>query len=155
MRRHLLTSMALAASLVAGCGVDLPDGGFGQSVRGELTYRGRGLEGLSRPTLGVLVVVEPWASTDWSTWTWPNAFRIYDPVAFEVQRFEYEVTGLEPGSYEVMAVLGEADRPATDPIAMGAYPNLLQMGDRPVEVPEVGAAEGIDFELFEVELGGI
>ncbi|HOX45633.1 MAG TPA: hypothetical protein PK668_18685 [Myxococcota bacterium] len=147
-----LSGVVLAGVLACGavaCGADLPPERLLGVVQGNIVYRGQGLEGQTEPRLSIVVLLEPWSLDDWESWTFPNAFRIYEAAPLAPDGLDFELTHLEPGHYEVLAFLGVEGRPSTEPVAVGAYPNLLQMGDRPVEVLEAQVTEGIDFELYD------
>lgn len=149
MRTWKWSRMVVLAVLLAGCGSEYPEEPAGGRIRGVLSYRGDALDDIERPAVGVyaftVLELDPQAGV------MPNAYRLYEPD-FGPRGISYELAHLEAGSYDVIAQLIDLDRPPGDPVALGAYPNLLQAGTAPVEVSLEVPAEGIDIELYDMGL---
>jgi len=142
-------NMLVLALLLAGCGSEYPEEPPGGRVRGVLGYRGDALGDIERPAVGVyaftVLELDPQAGV------MPSAYRLYQPD-FGRRGISYELANLEAGSYDVIAQLIDMDRPPGEPVALGAYPDLLQAGTAPVEVSLEAPTEGIDIELYDLGL---
>ena len=139
--------MLILAVLLAGCGSEYPEEPVGGRVRGVLSYQGDALGDIERPAVGVyaftVLELDPQAGV------MPSAYRLYEPD-FGPRGISYELANLEAGSYDVIAQLIDLDRPPGEPVALGAYPNLLQAGTAPVEVTMEAPTEDIDIELYDM-----
>lgn len=140
-------NILVLAVLLAGCGSEYPEEPTGGRVRGVISYQGDALGDIERPAVGVyaFTVLE----LDPEAGVMPNAYRMLEPE-FGPRGISYELANLDAGSYDVIAQLIDLDRPPGEPVALGAYPNLLQAGTAPVEVTLQAPTEGIDIELYDM-----
>jgi hypothetical protein len=137
--------------LSSACGTHYPEEPAGGRISGSLFYAGtRHLE-VPRAALAVFAYTE-FPDLTAENPALPNASWVIPDPVFDAAGLPYEMENLDPFAYVVFAALLDLDAPPSQPLAVGGYPNLIEMTEQRVEVRMEEPVMGIDIQLYEFTL---